>query len=66
MMNEANERGQTMEKTEETKVPRGVSGKQRELFLSLTEEQRQVYLEHFEYGRLAAHCYRIATGQMSA
>lgn len=45
-----------------TKVPRGVSGKQRELFLSLTEEQKETYLHHFhKIGRLAAHCYQYAT-----
>lgn len=44
--------------------PAGVTGKQREMFLSLTEEQRKVYRYHFDTcGRLAAHCYKIATGE---
>jgi len=50
-----------------TKAPRGVSGKQREKFLSLTEEQKQVYLYWFNTaGKLAAHCYKIATGEHPA
>ena len=42
-----------------TKAPKGVSGKQRELFLSLTEDQKQTYLYHFyTVGRPAALAYR--------
>lgn len=49
----------------DTTCPAGVRGEQRRLFLSLTDEQRRVYRYHFDTcGRLAAHCYRIATGQM--
>lgn len=44
-----------------TKAPRGVNGKQRELFLSLTAEQRETYLTHWNRGSLAAHCYQYAT-----
>lgn len=49
----------------EIKAPRGVSGKQRELFLSLSREQRESYRYHFDTcGRPAAICYKYATGQM--
>lgn len=42
------------------KAPRGVSGKQRELFLSLTDEQKETYLYHFNViGRPAALAYRF-------
>lgn len=51
---------------DQIKSPRGVSGKQRELFLGLTPEQQEVYRYHYDVcGRLAAHCYQIATGQWS-
>lgn len=46
------------------KAPRGVSGKQRELYLSLTTEQREVYRYQFDVcGRFAQVCYEIATGK---
>lgn len=42
-----------------SKAPAGVSGKQRALFLSLTEEQKETYLYHFNtIGRPAALAYR--------
>lgn len=44
------------------KAPKGVSGKQRELFLTLTEEQQETYRYHFEViGRPAALAYRYTT-----
>lgn len=47
-----------------TKSPAGVNGKNREAFLSLTEAQKETYLYHFhKVGRLAAHCYKYATGE---
>lgn len=52
-------------KSNTVKAPRGVSGRQRELFLSLTPDQREVYRKEFEENkRLAKHCYQIATGQL--
>jgi hypothetical protein len=43
-------------------VPSGVSGKQRNLFLALTDEQKGVYRYHFiACGRPAAICHRVAT-----
>ena len=48
--------------TTQTKVPQGVSGKQREKFLSLATGQREIYRYHFDVcGRFAEHCYLIAT-----
>ena len=47
-------------------APRGVTGKHREDFLALTAHQREVYRYHYNVcGRLAAHCYLIATGRMA-
>lgn len=47
--------------------PRGVTGKQREQFLSLTPTQRETYRYHFDVcGRLAQHCYLIAVGKLPA
>lgn len=52
-------------KQSQVRGPRGVSGRQRELFLSLTPEQQETYRYNFEIrGRLAAHCYRIAIGEL--
>lgn len=46
-------------------VPRGVSGKQRQMFLSLTDEQKSVYRWHFDNcGRPATICYRVAIGEL--
>jgi hypothetical protein len=42
-------------------VPAGVRGQQRDLYLSLTDEQKRIYRRHwFLMGRLAAHCYAKA------
>lgn len=50
---------------DEIRPPRGVSGKQRELFLSLSQEERRTYRYHFDIaGRPAAMCYRYATGSL--
>lgn len=45
----------------EIEAPRGVNGKQRDMFLSLDKEGRTVYRYHFNCGRLAAHCFEIAS-----
>lgn len=46
-----------------TRVPRGIAGEQRVNYLSLTDSQRLVYRYHRDVcGRLAAHCYSLATG----
>jgi hypothetical protein len=43
----------------QTKAPRGVNGKNRELFLALTAEQQETYLHHYNViGRPAALAYR--------
>lgn len=45
-----------------TATPVGVTGKQRQMYLSLNESQRRIYRYHFDIcGRLAAHCYQEAT-----
>ena len=47
---------------ESLNVPRGVSGKQRALYLALTDEQKRIYRYHFyECGRPAAICHNVAT-----
>jgi len=46
-----------------TTTPVGVSGAQRDNYLSLTHEQRRIYRYNYDVcGRLAAHCYKIAVG----
>lgn len=52
--------------TENLNVPTGVSRVQRDLYLTLTDEQKRTYRYEFTVcGRLAAHCYVIATtGQL--
>lgn len=46
--------------------PIGITGKQRENYLSLTTAQREIYRHHYDVcGRLAAHCYQIATGTLA-
>ncbi|RLK58469.1 hypothetical protein [Actinokineospora cianjurensis] len=42
-------------------VPRGVSGKQRQLYLSLTDAQKVIYRHHFDViGQPAGLCYVAA------
>jgi hypothetical protein len=48
-------------------VPPGVSGRQRELYLSLTDDQKRSYRRHwFLCGRPAAICHRYATEEWAA
>lgn len=45
-------------------VPPGVTGHQRRMFLTLTDEQKRIYRHHwFLFGRLAAHCYDKAVAE---
>lgn len=49
-----------------SEYPKGVSGVQREKFLSLTDQQKAVYLYHYKVmGQPAALCYRYAIGELS-
>ena len=44
------------------RAPRGVSGHQRALYLTLSADQRRAYRYNYDVcGRLAMHCYEIVT-----
>jgi hypothetical protein len=46
----------------QTKAPRGINGKQRELFLALSAEQQETYLHRYNVmGQPAALAYRYTT-----
>ena len=46
------------------RCPRGVSGHQRALYLSLSAAQRREYRYNYDVcGRLAVHCYEIASAE---
>lgn len=51
----------TAQAAENLNVPQGVSGRHRNMYLSLNDTQKRAYRYHFIVcGRLAAHCYEYA------